>query len=331
MTPADNLAFVVREPGADAAAVKAGITKVIADLPTVTLKDQAEFAAEQRGPIDQMLYMIYALLGLAVVIAVLGIINTLALSVIERTREIGLLRAVGLSRRQLRTMLRLESVVISLLGAALGVGLGVAFGIALSSEGIDVLSVPVGQLAVFVGLRAWWGAGRGLAGPPGSTCSRPSPPNNRGLAPPVSPGPFAARATPRCGPYEHPDGACLRLRVLRSRSREDRADAVEGRPDLSLGALPLADHALEPRGRRAGPGVLQAHQPGHHRGDLAVDLGRDALDVGRCGLDALGVHLELRRHAAPPDRLDRGRRPSGSRLGRRESRPFGCPQDPGCG
>ena len=156
VTPADNLAFVVREPGADAAAVKAGITKVIADLPTVTLKDQAEFAAEQRGPIDQMLYMIYALLGLAVVIAVLGIINTLALSVIERTREIGLLRAVGLSRRQLRTMLRLESVVISLLGAALGVGLGVAFGIALqralSSEGIDVLSVPVGQLAVFVGL-----------------------------------------------------------------------------------------------------------------------------------------------------------------------------------
>lgn len=155
VTPADNLAFVVREPGADAAAVTAGITKVIADLPTVTLKDQAEFAAEQRGPIDQMLYMIYALLGLAVVIAVLGIINTLALSVIERTREIGLLRAVGLSRRQLRTMLRLESVVISLLGAALGVGLGVAFGIALqralSSEGIDVLSVPVGQLAVFVG------------------------------------------------------------------------------------------------------------------------------------------------------------------------------------
>ena len=156
VAPADNLAFVVREPGADAAAVKAAISEVIADLPTVTLKDQSEFAAEQRAPIDQMLYMIYALLGLAVVIAVLGIVNTLALSVIERTREIGLLRAVGLSRRQLRTMLRLESVVIALLGAALGVGLGVVFGVALQraleGEGIEVLSIPVGQLALFVGL-----------------------------------------------------------------------------------------------------------------------------------------------------------------------------------
>jgi len=158
VAPADNLAFVVRAPGADPAAVKAGISRVIADLPTVTLKDQAEFAAEQRQPIDQMLYMIYALLGLAVVIAVLGIVNTLALSVIERTREIGLLRAVGLSRRQLRTMLRLESVVIALLGASLGVGLGVVFGVALqramASEGIDVLSIPVDQLALFVGLAA---------------------------------------------------------------------------------------------------------------------------------------------------------------------------------
>lgn len=99
---------------------------MIAGLPTVTLKDQDAFAAEQRRPVDQMLYMIYALLGLAVVIAVLGIINTLALSVIERTREIGLLRAVGLSRRQLRTMLRLESVAIALLGAVLGTVLGLA-------------------------------------------------------------------------------------------------------------------------------------------------------------------------------------------------------------
>ena len=125
---ADSLAFVVaragRRPGR---AVEAGIDKVIADLPTVTLKDQDEFAAEQRQPIDQLLYIIYALLGLAVVIAVLGIVNTLALSVIERTREIGLLRAVGLSRRQLRTMLRLESVAIALLGAVLGVVVGSAF------------------------------------------------------------------------------------------------------------------------------------------------------------------------------------------------------------
>jgi putative ABC transport system permease protein len=150
----DSMTFVVRQPGADKAAVEAGIAKVIADLPTVSLKDQDAFAAEQRKPIDQLLYMIYALLGLAVVIAVLGIVNTLALSVIERTREIGLLRAVGLSRRQLRTMLRLESVAIALLGAVLGVGLGLVAGWALqrslADDGIDVLSVPGTQLAVFV-------------------------------------------------------------------------------------------------------------------------------------------------------------------------------------
>jgi putative ABC transport system permease protein len=120
----------------------------------VSVNDQAEFAAEQRKPIDQLLFIVYALLGLAVVIAVLGIINTLALSVIERIREIGLLRAVGLSRRQLRTMLRLESVAIALLGAVLGVVLGLAFALALqrslADDGIDVLAVPAGQLTLFV-------------------------------------------------------------------------------------------------------------------------------------------------------------------------------------
>ena len=150
----DSVAFVVRDKGADPATVEAAIEKVIADVPTVTLKDQDAFAAEQRAPIDQLLYIIYALLGLAVIIAILGIVNTLALSVIERTREIGLLRAVGLSRRQLRTMLRLESVAIALLGAVLGVVLGLVAGWALqrslADDGIDVLAIPGLQLAVFV-------------------------------------------------------------------------------------------------------------------------------------------------------------------------------------
>ena len=131
---------------------------MIADLPTITLKDRAEFAAEQRAPIDQMLSLIYALLALAVVIAVLGIVNTLALSVIERTPEVGLLRAVGLSQRQLRTMVRLESMIISLLGAVLGVGLGLLFGVALqrsqADSGIGVLSLPFVQLLIFVALAA---------------------------------------------------------------------------------------------------------------------------------------------------------------------------------
>jgi putative ABC transport system permease protein len=158
VVPADNFAYVVRAPGANAATVRAGIDSVVAGLPTVTLKDQSEFAAEQRAPVDQMLALIYALLGLAVVIAVLGIVNTLALSVIERTREVGLLRAVGLSRRQLRSMVRLEAIIISLLGAVLGVGLGLVFGVALqrsqADSGVEVLSVPFAQLVIFVALAA---------------------------------------------------------------------------------------------------------------------------------------------------------------------------------
>lgn len=153
VTPADSVVFVVRQAGASASAVKAGLTEVVANLPTVTLKDQSEFAAEQRAGIDQALIIIYALLALAVIIAVLGIINTMALSVIERTREVGLLRAVGLSRRQLRRMVRLEAVIIALLGGVMGIGLGVLFGVSFQQSqknaGIEVLSIPVEQLATF--------------------------------------------------------------------------------------------------------------------------------------------------------------------------------------
>ena len=88
------------------------------------------------------------------VIAILGIVNTFALSVIERTREIGLLRAVGTTRKQLRKMIRLESVVISIYGAVLGIVLGIAFGIslqrALRTQGIGVLAIPWSLLVIFV-------------------------------------------------------------------------------------------------------------------------------------------------------------------------------------
>ena len=120
----------------------------------MTAKDQAAYAAEQREPIDQFVLIIFALLGLALLIAVLGIVNTLALSVIERTREVGLLRAIGVSRGQLRWMITLGSVVIASLGAILGVLLGIGFGLALMTavrdEGLDVIRVPFGQVAVFL-------------------------------------------------------------------------------------------------------------------------------------------------------------------------------------
>jgi putative ABC transport system permease protein len=93
-------------------------------------------------------------LVLSVIIAALGIVNTLAMSVIERTREIGLLRAVGLGRGQLRRMVRLEAVAISIYGAVLGLVLGTLFGVALSrslaDEGISELAVPVGRMAIFL-------------------------------------------------------------------------------------------------------------------------------------------------------------------------------------
>jgi putative ABC transport system permease protein len=148
----DNALIVVDEPGATG--VRRQLDRIVADLPIVTVKDQAGYAAEQRGPIDQLVMMIYALLGLALVIAVLGIVNTLALSIIERTREVGLLRAIGLGRRQLRRMVTLESVVISALGGLLGVAMGVVFGLAMMyavrDQGLDVIDVPWGQLTVFL-------------------------------------------------------------------------------------------------------------------------------------------------------------------------------------
>jgi putative ABC transport system permease protein len=118
------------------------------------VKDQNAFAAEQRGPVDDLLMIIYALLALAVIIAVLGIVNTLALSVIERTREVGLVRAIGMQRSQLRRMVRLESVAIAVLGAVLGVVMGIIFGVvlqrAIADQGIEVLDIPVLQLLAFV-------------------------------------------------------------------------------------------------------------------------------------------------------------------------------------
>jgi putative ABC transport system permease protein len=173
MPAADNVLAVSRAPGSDAASVRAGLDRVVADLPMVTVADKTEYAAQQAAQLDQMLSLIYALLALAIVIAALGIVNTLALSVIERTREIGLLRAIGLTRPQLRRMIRLESVAIALLGSVLGVGMGIVFGTAiqrsLAGQGLELV-YPIGQIVAFLGAAAligvaaaaWpaWRAGR---------------------------------------------------------------------------------------------------------------------------------------------------------------------------
>ncbi|MFE0705013.1 ABC transporter permease [Streptomyces sp. NPDC058872] len=128
----------------------------LAPYPQYAVSNQADYKAELRSQVGQLLNIVYGLLALAIVVAVLGVVNTLALSVVERTREIGLLRAIGLSRRQLRRMIRLESVVIALFGALLGLGLGMGWGTSaqklLALEGLGVLDIPWPTIfTVFVG------------------------------------------------------------------------------------------------------------------------------------------------------------------------------------
>lgn len=157
----DRLDFVVlakAAPGVSPAASRAAVERVTADFPNVDLRDQREFKKQQEDQVNQALGLVSALLALSIIIALFGIVNTLALSVFERTREIGLLRAVGMARRQVRAMIRGESVIIAVLGAVLGLGVGVLFGLAivvdLDSQGIDHVVVPGGQLVVYVILAA---------------------------------------------------------------------------------------------------------------------------------------------------------------------------------
>jgi putative ABC transport system permease protein len=132
------------------------VERVADSYATAKVLDKDGFIAEQNADIDMMLKLIYAMLGLAVVIALLGIANTLALSIHERRREIGLLRAVGMTRAQVRSAVRYESVIIALFGTALGLGIGVFFGWAmvgaLADQGVDTLSIPTGALiAITIG------------------------------------------------------------------------------------------------------------------------------------------------------------------------------------
>ena len=146
--------------GADRAAVQEELEAVVADVPIVSVQDKEQFAESIKGQINQLLYMIYGLLALAIVIAVIGIVNTLGLSVIERTREIGLLRAVGLSRARLRRMVTLESVTISVMGAVLGMVIGLLIGVLLREalkEDLTVLSLPIASLLVFLGVAVLFG------------------------------------------------------------------------------------------------------------------------------------------------------------------------------
>lgn len=151
-------AYLRLAPDADAAQVRSNLEAALEPYPTVSLQDQSEFKEQIRSQINQLLSFIIALLVLAVIIAFLGIVNTLALSVFERTREIGLLRAVGTSATQVRRMILIESVLIAVLGSLLGLFLGLVYGVLLqrilADDGITRLDINAGQLLLFLVIAA---------------------------------------------------------------------------------------------------------------------------------------------------------------------------------
>jgi putative ABC transport system permease protein len=153
-----SMVLVGLAPGAEQATVQADLAAALADHPDALVRDQQGFEKMASGFLDTMLTFVTVMLLLAVLIALLGIVNTLALSVYERTRELGLLRAVGMTRTQVRSMVRWESVVISLIGALAGAALGISIGLAASQAlqfwGVNSLSVPIMQVTLYVALAA---------------------------------------------------------------------------------------------------------------------------------------------------------------------------------
>ncbi|MET9911856.1 FtsX-like permease family protein [Streptomyces sp. NPDC006476] len=150
----DTVLYVDKAAGTGADQLRRNLETTLKPYPQVQVRDQADYKKLIHDQIAVLLYLVYALLGLAIIIAVLGVVNTLALSVVERTREIGLLRAIGLARRQLRRMIRLESVVIAVFGAVLGLALGLVWGVCtqqvLALQGMKALAIPWGTIVAVV-------------------------------------------------------------------------------------------------------------------------------------------------------------------------------------
>jgi putative ABC transport system permease protein len=141
--------------------VETAVSHALAAYPNAQVQTRAQYEQTQTAAVNKLLGLVYALLALAVLIALIGIVNTLMLSVFERTREIGLLRAVGMKRRQVRTMIRSEAVILAIFGAIIGIIIGTGMGVALVSslkqQGITDTVVPVSSLVIFLVLAALLG------------------------------------------------------------------------------------------------------------------------------------------------------------------------------
>ena len=169
----DDVSFIglTYTEGVDTIFARSVVEEVTSAFPQLSVQDNTEFKEEAEGQIAQLQVVITGLLVLCLVVAFFGIVNTMALAVLERTREIGLLRAVGMTRRQLRTSVRWEAAIISLFGSLLGIALGLVLGaaavVAIPDSFVSSIGIPWGQLVVYalVGgglgvLAAWFPARR---------------------------------------------------------------------------------------------------------------------------------------------------------------------------
>jgi ABC-type antimicrobial peptide transport system permease subunit len=151
----ENLYTFVNMRGGETSTNAAALRHALARFPGAKVQTRQGFFDNQTSGLNDALNILYVLLGLSVVISLFGIVNTLVLSVFERTREIGMLRAVGASRRQVRRMIRHESIITALIGSVLGIVLGIAFGALLAARvSFIAFTIPIGKLVVFL-IAAW--------------------------------------------------------------------------------------------------------------------------------------------------------------------------------
>lgn len=152
----DVFAIIALRQGVDHDAVAQRLDETVSrQFPRLRVQTDARFQSDQEKQIDTFLGVIFALLGLSIIVAVFGIVNTLVLAITERTRELGLLRAIGASRRQIRSMVRLEAVITALIGTVLGTIVGILFGLAVAAPAADLsFSIPVGSIVVVLVLGA---------------------------------------------------------------------------------------------------------------------------------------------------------------------------------
>ncbi len=151
----DGVDFVAYASGANGAEVRHGINSLLrADFPQTHSQTAAEYTHEVSGKLNKLLLLVYVLLALSVIVSLVGIVNTLILSIYERTRELGMMRAIGTSRSQIRQMIRYESLITALIGGILGLVIGVVGAtlvtiFALSGSGY-VVSIPIGTLVILL-------------------------------------------------------------------------------------------------------------------------------------------------------------------------------------